>query len=64
MRQEGKVTTTISPEGKPIMTAVGTFSLIKGVGKRKGATGGGTWKLRMISEGIFVMDWEGEMVRP
>jgi hypothetical protein len=64
LRQEGKVTTTISPEGKPIMTAVGTFSLIKGVGKWKGATGGGTWKLRMISEGIFVVDWEGEMVRP
>jgi hypothetical protein len=63
-RQEGKVTTTLSPEGKPITTVEGTFSLIKGVGEWQGATGGGTWKMRMIGEGISVMDWQGEWVKP
>jgi hypothetical protein len=22
----------------------------------------GTWKLKMVSDGIFIMDWEGELV--
>jgi hypothetical protein len=63
-RQEAKVTTTLSPEGKPITTMEGTYSLIRGVGEWQGATGGGTWKLRMISEGISVMDFQGELVKP
>ena len=63
-KQEGNAAYTVSPEGKHAMTGEGWWTLIKGVGKWEGVTGGGTWKLKMISEGIFVMDWEGEMVRP
>jgi hypothetical protein len=63
-KQEGKAAYTVSSEGKHAMTGEGWWTLIKGVGKWEGVTGGGTWKLKMISEGIFVMDWEGEMVRP
>ena len=53
---EAKVTTILSPQGKPIMTAEGTFSLVKGVGELAGITSGGTWKMRTIAEGIHVMD--------
>jgi hypothetical protein len=41
----------------------GTWSHIKGTGKWEGFQGGGTWKLRMIGEGISVMDWEGELTK-
>jgi hypothetical protein len=63
LKAEGKATTTLSPEGKPIMTAEGTFSLIRGTGKFEGFQGGGTWKSRIIAEGITVMDWEGELTK-
>jgi hypothetical protein len=64
LKQEGKVTTILSPEGKPIMTGEGTFSMVGGTGEWQGATGGGIWKMRMIGDGIFVMDWQGEFVKP
>ncbi len=62
-KQQGKVTTTLSPAGKPIMTVEGTFSLIKGTGKWEGFQGGGPWKLKTIGEGISVMDWQGEFIK-
>ena len=61
---EGKVTTTLSPEKKPIMTAEGTWTVVKGIAEWQGATGGGTWKMKGIAEGIFVMDWQGDLVQP
>ena len=61
---EGKVMTTLSPEKKPIMTVEGTWIVVKGIAEWQGATGGGTWKMKGIAEGIFVMDWQGEMVKP
>jgi hypothetical protein len=64
LKQEGKVTTVLSPEGKPIITMEGTFTVVKGVGEWAGSTGSGTWKTRMIAEGVFVMDWQGEFVKP
>jgi hypothetical protein len=62
-KAQGKVTTTLSPAGKPIMTMEGTVSLIKGTGKWEGFQGGGTWKLKVIGEGISVMDWESEYTK-
>lgn len=63
VKTQGKVTTTLSPAGKPIITMEGTFSAIKGTGKWEGFQGGGTWKLKVIGEGISVMDWEGEFTK-
>jgi len=62
-KAEGKVTTALSPAGKPITTMEGTWSTIKGTGKWEGFQGGGTWKLKVIGEGISVMDWEGELTK-
>jgi hypothetical protein len=63
IKTQGKVTTTLSPAGKPITTIEGTFSLIKGTGKWEGFQGGGSWKLKKIGEGMSVMDWEGEFTK-
>jgi hypothetical protein len=63
LKTQGKVTTTLSPAGKPITTMEGTFSHIKGTGKWEGFQGDGTWKLKMIGEGISVMDWECEVTK-
>ena len=57
---EGKMTTTLSPAGKPITTFEGTFSFIKGTGKYENAHGGGTFKGKVIGPGIYTYDWEGE----
>jgi len=59
---EGKSTTTLSPEGKPITITEGTFSFIKGTGKWENIHGGGTSKAKSIGPGmgIFMDDWEGE----
>jgi hypothetical protein len=62
-KAEGKITTTLSPAGKPITTAEGTFSMIKGTGIFEGQQGSGTWKSKGIAEGIVVMDWEGEFTK-
>lgn len=62
-KAQGKVTTTLSPEGKPITTAEGTWSYVKGTGKYEGLQGSGTWKLKMVGEGISLMDWEGELTK-
>ena len=58
---QGKVTTTKSPEGRPIMKFGGTWSLIRGTGKWKNAQGGGTYKGWFIGQGIFVNTTEGEV---
>jgi hypothetical protein len=63
IKAQGKITTTLSPEGKRIVTGEGTDSLIKGTGKWEGFQGGGTWKLKVIAEGIAVIDVEGEYTK-
>ena len=63
IKNQGKNTTTLSPEGKPIMTGEGTGSLIKGTGKWEGFQGGETWKYKGIAEGIGVIDVEGEYTK-
>jgi hypothetical protein len=57
---EGKTITTLSPEGKPITTIEGTFSFTRGTGKWENVHGGGTYKGKVIGEGIYTYDWEGE----
>jgi hypothetical protein len=60
---QGKVVTTLSPQGKPVTTGEGTLSSIKGTGQWEGLQGEATWKMKVIGEGISVGDWEGEWVR-
>ena len=59
---QGKVSTTESPEGKPIMTWEGTFSYVKGTGKWENVQGGGTYKGGFIARGVYVNYIEGEYV--
>lgn len=59
----GKVTTTITPSGKPITTMEGTYSLVKGTGTWEGFQGGGTWKGKILGGGVYIMDWEGEFTK-
>jgi hypothetical protein len=60
---QGKATTTLSPEGKPIFTIDVARSIIKGPGKWEGFQGGETLKYKAIAEGIGVMDWESEYTK-
>ena len=57
---QGKVTTTKSPEGRPIMKFGGTWSFTKGTGKWENVQGGGTYKGWFIGQGIFTNITEGE----
>ena len=57
---QGKVTTTKSPEGKPIMKFGGTWSFTKGTGKWENVQGGGTYKGWFIGQGIYTNINEGE----
>ena len=57
---QGKVTTTLSPEGKPIVKFGGTWSFTKGTGKWENAQGGGTYKGWFIGQGIYTAITEGE----
>ena len=59
-KYQGMLTTTKSPEGKPIATIKGTYSYIKGTGKFENIQGGGTYKGRFIGKGIISVDVEGE----
>lgn len=56
---EGKVTTTMSEDGKPNTTFEGTFTFTKGEGKYKNIQGGGTYKGKYISETEWENEWEG-----
>ena len=55
-----QVTTTLSPQGKPITTFQGTFSFSKGTGKWENVQASGTFKGRMIGPETYMYDWEGE----
>ena len=59
-KAEGKTTTILSPEGKPITTFEGIISFIKGTGKYKNIQGSGTYKGKLVSSVIIVNEWEGE----
>jgi hypothetical protein len=57
---QGKVTTTLSPEGKPIVKFGGAWSFTKGTGKWENVQGGGTYKGWFIGQGIYTAITEGE----
>ena len=57
---QGKVTTTKSPEGRPIVKFGGTWSFTRGTGKWENVQGGGTYKGWFIGQGIFTNITEGE----
>jgi hypothetical protein len=53
---EGKTTTTLSPEGKPVVTFEGS----SGTGNYENIRGSGTYKGKYISKTIWTNEWEGE----
>jgi hypothetical protein len=57
---QGKVTTTISPEGRPIVKFGGPWSFTKGTGKWENVQGGGTYKGMFIGQEIYTVITEGE----
>ena len=57
---QGQVTTTKSPEGKPIVKFGGTWSFTRGTGKWENTQGGGTYKGWFIGPGIYTVITEGE----
>ena len=59
-RSEGKTTTTLSPEGKPVIIFEGTTSFINGTGKYKNIQGSNTYKGKLVSSVIMVVEWKGE----
>jgi len=59
-KAEGKTTTILSPEGKPVTTFEGTMSFTKGTGKYKNIQGSSTYKGKLVSSVIIVNEWEGE----
>lgn len=60
IKAEGRTTTTLSPEGKPVTTIKGTLSFIRGTGKFENIQGSGTYKGKVIGPGILTYEWEGE----
>ncbi len=59
-KAEGKTTTILSPEGKPVTTFEGSFNFTKGTGKYKNIQGSCTYKGKLVSSVIIVNEWEGE----
>jgi hypothetical protein len=59
LKFDGKVTTTMSADGKPNTTFEGTFTFTGGEGKYENIKGGGTYKGRSISETDWETEWEG-----
>lgn len=59
-KAEGKTTTILSAEGKPVTTFEGSFTFTKGTGKYKNIQGSCTYKGKLVSSVIIVNEWEGE----
>jgi hypothetical protein len=59
---QGKITTKMSPQGRPLVTFKGTWSFIEGTGKWENIQGSGTYKGKFIGPGIFAYDLEGEYI--
>jgi hypothetical protein len=63
-RFQGKVTTTLGPDQKPVTRFEGSWSKIKGTGQYEGVTGAGSYKGRMISPTEYTVEWSGEISSP
>ena len=59
-KNEGKSITTLSPDGTPITTFEGTYTVIKGAGQYENIQGSGTFKGKLISATKVIYEWEGE----
>ena len=59
-KHQGKTATTISSKGKPTTTFEGSFTYTKGTGIYENIQGSGTYKGKLISRTIFIIEWEGE----
>lgn len=59
-RINGKVTTTVSPQGSPHTAFAGTWTTVKGTGQYDGIKASGTFRGRFSSQTEYTVDWEGE----
>lgn len=57
---KGDVKTTMTEEGAPNVTFVGTYEYIKGAGQFENIAGGGTYKGHFTSNTEYVAEWQGE----
>lgn len=57
---QGMVTTTMSPEGTPMISFEGTFSYTYGMGQYEHIQGSGTYKGHYTSETSYMVEWEAE----
>ncbi len=60
LKWEGQTITTLSPNGKPMITFEGTWSWTKGTGQFENIQGSGTYKGKYISRTIWTAEWEGD----
>ncbi len=63
-RWQGKVTTTLGPDQKPITRFEGTWSKLKGTGQYDGVTGTGSYRGGMTSPTDYTIEWSGEISTP
>jgi hypothetical protein len=63
-RWQGKVTTTLGPDNKPLTSFAGTWAKLGGTGRYTEVTGAGTYKGRMSSPTEYTVDWTGEISTP
>lgn len=59
-RINGRVTTTLSPQGSPSTTVRGDWTFTKGTGQYEGIQGRGTFEAAFTSENEFTVHWQGE----
>jgi hypothetical protein len=59
-KHQGNIATTISPEGKLVTTAEGSWTFTKGTGKYENIQASGTYKGKLMSRTIYIIEWEGE----
>lgn len=57
---EGKITTTLSDEGKPITSFKGNMWWIEATGQYENMHGIATYKGHFTSENTYTVEWEGE----
>jgi hypothetical protein len=63
-RWQGKVTTKLGPDQKPVTAFAGTWSKVAGTGRYEGVTGTGSYTGRMTSPTAYTVEWTGEISTP
>lgn len=63
-RWQGKVTTKLGPDQKPVTTFAGSWSKLDGTGQYEGVTGAGSYTGRMTSPTEYTIEWTGEISTP